>query len=64
MSRDSENELRILDKRDVKTSTVKPVSKRLVDHIESQNKTEIEKMKEDIGEVSEFFLPKSFPKNF
>ena len=53
MSRDSENELRIIDDKDVKTSTEKPVSKRLLDDLESEFKTEMKEMKEDIGQVSE-----------
>ena len=51
--RDSENMLRIIDDTDIKTSTEKPVSKRLSDHLESENKTEIENIRGDIGEVSE-----------
>lgn len=47
--RDSENMLRIIDDTDIKTST----EKRLSNHLESENKTEIEKMKEDIGGVSQ-----------
>ena len=51
MSRDSENYLPIIYDGDVEIPTKKPVSKRLLD-LESENKTEIKKMKEDIGRVS------------
>ena len=61
MTRDSENELRIIDDKDIETSTERPVSKRLADDLDSEKKTEFEKMKEDIGEVSEKFLPVKSP---
>ena len=51
MSRDSENDVPIIDDRDIKTPTEKPVSKRRFD-LESENKTEIQKMKEELGKVS------------
>ena len=58
MSWDSENQLRIIDDRHVETSIKKAVSNQLSDDLGSENKTEFEKMKEDIGVVSEKnFLP-------
>ena len=55
MSRDSENDQHIIDDR-IPTPTEKPVSKRLFD-LESETKTDIEKIKEDLGKVSEKTLP-------
>ena len=52
MSRDSENELRMIDDRHVESSSKKAVSNQLSDDLVSENKTEIEKMKKEIGEVS------------
>ena len=51
-SRDSENELRMIDDRHVESSSKKAVSNQLSDDLVSENKTEIEKMKKEIGEVS------------
>ena len=55
MSRDSENELRIIDDRDIETSPENAVPKRKADDLGSEKKTEFEEIKEDIGEVSENF---------
>ena len=57
MSRDTENDVPIIDERDVETPQEKPFSKRL--DLESENKTEIEKIKEELGTVSKkIFLNK------
>ena len=56
MSRDSKNELRIIDDEEIETSTEKPVPKRLADDLDSEKNTDFAKIEEDIGEVSENFF--------